>query len=190
MVPIEVALRAGKNFPRNSAISHVVLTGIERITNSLYEGAVIMKHLLVVVAVVASLGCTTVQAAPGGPAAKASTQKTALIEKNIVNLLTSGNLDLQTGGIQNILELRRCCPEMDLDYAVIPLLSCLRDENSPELRVMAATALYEIGGHIGRYAVERRALYDTSEWAVRQLQRIRQAWDGPRTVNSENIAGL
>ncbi len=146
-----------------------------------------MKKALVIVTLAAGLLAATASATPTSPpvvepaAAPAMSLNMDRIEQNLLNLFGSNNLDLRVGAIQLVLELKRCCPAADLDYTIIPLLSCLRDESSPELRVMAGAALHELDTHLGRYAVERRALYDSSEWAARQLKHISRAWDLERT---------
>jgi hypothetical protein len=145
-----------------------------------------MKQFTIIIAVIAVMFGASAQATIHPPEASAM-KNAALIEKNLTVLLESQSLDLRAGAIQVILELKRCCPQMDLDYTIIPLLACLRDEDSPELRIMAGTALYELDTHLGRYAVERRALYDSNEWVTRQLNRICRAWEEQKSNPASHV---
>jgi len=55
--------------------------------------------------------------------------------------------------------------------AVIPLMSILKSDKSPEARVMAALSLFKIGDERGLYAVKQAVKFDDNEW-VRKMCNI------------------
>ena len=48
--------------------------------------------------------------------------------------------------------------------AVIPLMSILKSDKSPEARVMAALSLFKIGDERGIYAIKQAVKFDDNEW--------------------------
>ena len=48
--------------------------------------------------------------------------------------------------------------------AVIPLMSILKSDKSPEARVMAALSLFKIGDERGIYAIKQAVTFDDNEW--------------------------
>ncbi|MFZ0453435.1 MAG: HEAT repeat domain-containing protein [Ignavibacteriaceae bacterium] len=48
--------------------------------------------------------------------------------------------------------------------AVIPLMSILKSDKSPEARVMAALSLFKIGDERGIFAIKQAVKFDDNEW--------------------------
>ena len=48
--------------------------------------------------------------------------------------------------------------------AVIPLMSILKSDKSPEARIMAALSLFKIGDERGMYAIKQAVKFDDNEW--------------------------
>ena len=48
--------------------------------------------------------------------------------------------------------------------AVIPLMSILKSDKSPEARIMAALSLFKIGDERGIYAIKQAVTFDDNEW--------------------------
>ena len=97
----------------------------------------------------------------------------------------SHNLDHRIPGIkantmQLLIDLRVGHPELDLDFAVIPVMRILKQDTTEEMRMLAAVALYHLNTRTGRFAVERRAEFDESARVARHCARIARFWDHNR----------
>jgi HEAT repeats len=75
---------------------------------------------------------------------------------SLIEGLNSENLGLKSSSAYMIGELQ-------LSKAVIPLLKILREDESDEMRIAAALALYKIGTPIAIHAVKQSIKFDDSE---------------------------
>ena len=85
--------------------------------------------------------------------------KVKITENTVSSLLeglNSENLGLKSSSAYMIGELQ-------LSNAVIPLLKILREEESDEMRIVAALALYKIGTPMAIHAVKQSIKFDESE---------------------------
>ncbi|HOJ04404.1 MAG TPA: hypothetical protein PK916_10425 [Bacteroidota bacterium] len=120
--------------------------------------------------------------------ATAPAQRTVQFSSSEVDRLRSvisRNLEHRIPGIkantmQLLIDLRVGHPEVDLDFAVIPVMRILKQDTTEEMRMLAAVALYHLNTRTGRFAVERRAEFDESERVARHCARIARFWDHNR----------
>lgn len=75
---------------------------------------------------------------------------------SLIEGLNSENLGLKSSSAYMIGELQ-------LSKAVIPLMKILREDESDEMRIAAALALYKIGTPIAIHAVKQSIKFDDSE---------------------------
>ncbi len=94
--------------------------------------------------------------------------ETDVKESTIASLLvglTSDNLGLKSSSAYMLGELK-------VTEAIIPLMRILRNDESEELRIMAALALYKIGTPISIYAVKQAGRFDESERVNKLAQKF------------------
>ena len=111
------------------------------------------------------------------------------IRVNIKNNLTDPSLDIRCSTVQLVMELKEAYPSTDFDYVIIPLVSLLKNDDSPELRILAARALYRFDSEVARYAVSRRALYDPSDRVARNCGTLARSW-GQKTPNGDLASSM
>jgi hypothetical protein len=108
---------------------------------------------------------------------KALTDKQlASIRESIISNLTDECCDIRTSTLQLVIELRQAYPTMDLDYAIIPIMRVLKSDDVPGLRILAACALNCFDSDMGRYAVTRRALYDSNDRVAHHCAALMRSW--------------
>jgi len=101
------------------------------------------------------------------------------IERNLLSGITNTSVEICAGHIQTLIDLEKAFPEESFDYATIPLMAKLKSECRDELRILAALALYHGKSEIGKYAIERRALYENNERVAKHCHSLIQNWDRP-----------
>ena len=87
---------------------------------------------------------------------KAKVKITQNTVSSLIEGLNSENLGLKSSSAYMIGELQ-------LSKAVIPLMKILREDESDEMRIVAALALYKIGTPIAIHAVKQSIRFDDSE---------------------------
>jgi hypothetical protein len=127
-------------------------------------------------------------ATPQGAADGAlSPQQIAAIQENICHNLGHRIANIRANSLQLLIDLQKSHPEVDLSFAQLPVMHILKQDDSEGLRILAAVALYHIGDRRGRYAVQRRALYDDSPRVAQQCTRLFRYW-GNRILPSNGYA--
>ncbi|MDT8324407.1 MAG: hypothetical protein RRA94_09865 [Bacteroidota bacterium] len=127
---------------------------------------------------------------PGNQDGGLSPQQTAAIQENIRHNLEHRITNIRANTLQLLIDLRISHPEIDLRFAQLPVMHILKQDEHEGLRILAAVALYHIGDRRGRYAVQRRALYDESPRVAQQCTRLFHYWGNRmRTASSFATAG-
>lgn len=124
----------------------------------------------------------------GTPDGGHSPQQIAAIQENILHNLGHRITNIRANSLQLLIDLQKSQPEIDLSFAQLPVMRILKQDDSEGLRILAAVALYHIGDRRGRYAVQRRALYDDSPRVAQQCTRLFHYW-GNRMLPSSSFAG-
>lgn len=107
-----------------------------------------------------------------------SAERQAVIEKNILAGLQHRSLEVRCDYIQLIVDLKRAYPKYDFDYAIIPLMSKLKNEDADCIRILAALALYEYqDSRMGKFAVQQTAVHESSPRLARHCQTLIRKWD-------------
>ncbi|MDH7516423.1 MAG: hypothetical protein QHI48_11190 [Bacteroidota bacterium] len=109
-----------------------------------------------------------------------SPHRTDALRANIERNFADRSPDIRAGTIQLVMELRDVHPALDMEYVIIPLLSVLKNDKSPELRILAACALLRFDSERARFAVSRRALYDPDERVARRCAVLSRCWKDAR----------
>ncbi|MCB2205175.1 hypothetical protein KQI65_10530 [bacterium] len=133
-----------------------------------------MKAIIALAAL--CLFCTTPVQAQSGPAPFSEKQQQRIAE-NILQNLQHRIQDIRENALQLIIDLKELHPEMDLGFAQLPVMHILKSHDDEGMRILAAMALYHIGDRRGRFAVERRVIYDDSKRVTRNCARISEFWD-------------
>ncbi|MCZ7554989.1 MAG: hypothetical protein M5R41_01130 [Bacteroidia bacterium] len=117
-----------------------------------------------------------------------STERQEYIEKNILAGLNHKSLEVRCDYIQLIIDLKRAYPKYDFDYAIIPLMDKLKNEDQECIRIIAALALYEFqDSRMGKFAVVQTARHDSSSRLVRHCQTLVRRWDN-RSEQQQYVA--
>lgn len=143
-------------------------------------------------ATIAALFCALML---GNPAATAqghdggtfSPKQITAIQENILRNLEHRVTNIRANSLQLLIDLRLSHPEIDLQFAQLPVMRILKQDDHEGLRILAAVALYHIGDRRGRFAVQRRALYDPSARVAQQCSRLFSYW-GNRMLPSSSYA--
>ncbi|MBN1448955.1 MAG: hypothetical protein JXA28_13580 [Bacteroidetes bacterium] len=99
-----------------------------------------------------------------------------ILKQNILRNLEHRIPDIRTNTLQLLIDLSMTHPEFDLDFALIPVMHILKNDKREGLRILAAVALFHIGGARGHFAVHRRGLYDDSPRVARNCRRLALHW--------------
>ncbi len=110
-----------------------------------------------------------------------------LIRQNFVYNLSTCCPDVLVGCMQTMIQLKTTYPAYDFDYAIIPLLSRLKNDERCEVRIQAALALKEFDSEMARFAISRRVDYDPSERVQKICGAIVHSW---RDKGGENSSPL
>jgi hypothetical protein len=110
-----------------------------------------------------------------------------LIEKNVLSNLDSPSMEVRAGTMQLLIELKKAHPSYDISYAVLPMMETLKSDEKAEFRILAALTLYHLESELGRYAVERRAQFDSNERVARHCAALIRNW-GKSNVSTDLLA--
>lgn len=106
-----------------------------------------------------------------------------LVRQNFVYNLTTCCPDILVSCMQTMKQLKTTYPQYDFDYAIIPLLSHLKNDERCEVRIMAAIALAEFDSEMARFAISRRMTYDPAERVQKICGAIVHSWKEKGSVN-------
>jgi hypothetical protein len=141
-----------------------------------------MKTTLTALALcLAFLGSNVLAQQPVAPGEK----QAKLIETNVIANLQHPSLEVRAGTMQLLIDMKKEWPQNDLSYAVLPMLETLKSDEKPEFRILAALALYHLDSDLGRFAVERRAKYDSSERVAKHCAALAKSWDAKDSYGSD-----
>ncbi|MCZ7556975.1 MAG: hypothetical protein M5R41_11305 [Bacteroidia bacterium] len=117
-----------------------------------------------------------------------SERQAKLIETNVIANLQHPSLEVRAGTMQLLIDMKKEWPQQDLSYAVLPMLETLKSDEKPEFRILAALALYHLDSDLGRFAVERRAKYDSSERVAKHCAALVKSWDNKSSYGTNLMA--
>ncbi len=83
-------------------------------------------------------------------------------EANLKITLNGRHEALKESAILAILDIKTTYPECRLEGTIIPLMRILRTHSDPNMRVLAALALYEVSDDKALYAIKEAARFDGS----------------------------
>jgi len=136
-----------------------------------------MKTILFAVALIAFMVAGAGQAVAGEGNKPLSEERQDLIEKNLINNLEHKSVEVRGDAIQTLNPPKTNYPEYEFDYAVLPLISKLKNDQREEIRILAALALYHFDSARGKFAISRRALYDNSPRVTRHCNTLLRTWN-------------
>lgn len=111
----------------------------------------------------------------------------SLIETNVLANLESPSMEVRAGTMQLLIDLRKTYPSYDISYAVLPMMETLKSDEKPEFRILAALTLYHLDSELGRFAVERRAQFDSNERVARHCAALARNW-GKSAYSTDLVA--
>ena len=119
-----------------------------------------------------------------------SPERQEFIRNNIVVGLESSSAEVRASYMQLVIDLKRAYPEYDFDYAIIPLMAQLKNEEACPMRMMAALALYEFeNSRMSRFAVQQTIYHCDSERLTRHCKTLIAKWHsrGNRPVYTAQV---
>ena len=116
------------------------------------------------------------QAVAGSGNDPLSKDRQGIIEKNFLNSLNHESVNIRADAIQNMIQLKKIYPLYTFDYAIVPLISNLKNDGREEIRILAALALYHFDTERGKFAIERRILYDDSPRVTKLCKDLINTW--------------
>ncbi len=142
-----------------------------------------MFAMLVVCAVPSSLFAETINP-PLTP------ERQEIIKTNVLAGLEHSSAEVQADYVQLVIDLKRAYPQYDFDYAIIPLMSKLKNEESCGMRILAALALYEFeDSGMSRFAVKQTMYHCDNVRLSRFCKTLIRKWDnrGDRAVYTAQV---
>lgn len=136
-----------------------------------------MRTAAITLVVLLGLCLAPVFAFTDAPVKPLTDKQLSLIEKNILKNLQCTCCEVRANTVQTIIDLQLAYPEENFDYAIIPLMSLLKGDDRFEVRILAAQALYYLDSDLGKFAVSRRALYDSSDRVAKRCATLIREWD-------------
>ena len=145
-----------------------------------------MKRSLMTIALAAvvALSTMTVSAQDAQPL---SDKQIELIKENVLDNLDHPSMEVRAGTMQLLIELKNNYPTYDFNYAVLPMMETLKNDDKAEFRILAALALYHLDSDLGRFAVERRAKFDDNPRVARHCSALVRNW-GQASFSTDLIA--
>ncbi|MBE0643533.1 MAG: hypothetical protein IH600_05600 [Bacteroidetes bacterium] len=110
-----------------------------------------------------------------------------LIQTNVLANLESPSMEVRATTMQLLIDLKKTYPAYDINFAVLPMMETLKSDEKPEFRILAALTLYHLDSELGRFAVERRAQYDSNDRVARHCSMLARNW-GKAAVSTDLIA--
>lgn len=106
-----------------------------------------------------------------------TSERQEFIRNNLVAGLDNSSAEVRASYMQLVIDLKRAYPEYDFDYAIIPLMSQLKSEESCPMRMMAALALYEFeDSRMSHFAVRQTIHHCDSERLSRHCKTLIAKW--------------
>jgi hypothetical protein len=149
-----------------------------------------MKTAAITLVVLLGLCLAPVYALTDEPAKPLSSEQLSLIEKNVLRNLQCCCCEVRANTVQTIIDLKLAYPKEDFDYAIIPLMSILKNDERYEVRILAAQALYQYDSDLAKFAVSRRALYDDSERVAKRCATLIREWGNKPVLNTDLTASV
>ncbi|MBI5647005.1 MAG: hypothetical protein HY962_08720 [Ignavibacteriae bacterium] len=136
--------------------------------------------------------CATAFAAAESPEPpkQLSEKQLATIRVSIEKNLQDPSAEIRCSTVQLVLELKETYPDLDFDYALIPLIGILKSDECAEMRILAARTLYDFDSELAHFAVSRRALYDSNERVARHCGNLARSWEQRDAAMGEATASL
>ena len=126
--------------------------------------------MLAVCAIPASLSATSANPPLGD-------ERQEIIRTNILAGLENPSAEVRASYMQLVIDLNRAYPDLDFDYAIIPLMSILKSEESCPMRMLAALALYEYeDSRMSRFAVLQTFYHCDSDRLSRHCKTLVLKW--------------
>jgi hypothetical protein len=138
-----------------------------------------MKKTLSTLALMLALVAVPFSSAFSQDARELTDRQMELIQKNVLANLESPSMEVRAGTMQTLIELKKAYPSYDIGYAVIPMMETLKHDEKPAFRILAALTLYHLDSEMGRFAVERRAQYDSDKRVARHCAALVRNWGRP-----------
>jgi hypothetical protein len=137
-----------------------------------------MKPRMIVMLIIFALSGIQTAAFAGATNPPLSEERQGIIKKNILAGLEHRSMEVRCDYIQLVIDLKRAYPKYNFDYAIIPLMDKLKNEDELSIRILAALALYEYqDSRMSRFAVQQTALHDSSPRLARHCQTLLRKWD-------------
>lgn len=146
-----------------------------------------MKKSLSVFALALALVALPLSSAFSQDARPLTERQMELIEKNILANLESPSMEVRAGTMQTLIELKKSYPSYDVSYAVLPMMETLKNDEKPSFRILAALTLYHLNSDLGRFAVARRAEFDSDKRVARHCATLVRNW-GRDSFSSDLVA--
>ena len=100
-----------------------------------------------------------------------------VIRTNLVAGLENSSAEVRASYMQLVIDLKRAYPEYDFDYAIIPLMSILKNEDNCPMRMLAALALYEFeDSRMSRFAVLQTFYHCDSDRLTKHCKTLVLKW--------------
>ena len=147
-----------------------------------------MKTFFTIAVILSMLASDRLFASTYGIPTRLTDTQLDLIKKNVLVNLENSAVEVRADAIQLLIDLRKNFPNADLDFAILPLLNRLKSDDREEIRILSAIALYNFDSELGRFAVERRALYDSSQRVSKQCLNIAHVWNHSTTMPAATAA--
>ncbi|MBE0643659.1 MAG: hypothetical protein IH600_06230 [Bacteroidetes bacterium] len=107
-----------------------------------------------------------------------SPERQEIIKTNIIAGLQHSSQEVQADYVQLMIDLKRAYPQYNFNYAIIPLMDKLKNEDNCGMRILAALALYEFqDSRMGRFAVEQTIDHCKSQRLAKFCQTLIRKWD-------------
>jgi hypothetical protein len=146
-----------------------------------------MKKSLYAIALVVALVALPLTNAFSQNATPLSDRQKDLIKTNVLANLVNSSMEVRASTMQLVIDLKKTHPSYDITYAVLPMMETLKGDEKPEFRILAALTLYHLDSELGRYAVERRAQFDSNDRVARHCAALVRNW-GKGTVSTDLLA--
>lgn len=113
-----------------------------------------------------------------------------LIIRNLLHGLESPLVEIRANALQSLADLKKRNPDWNFDQSVIPVMDLLKSDDHPEVRILSAIALYHLDSAKGRFAVQRRTMYDPSPRVADMCSRVMMEWTNRGKATSPAVAVL
>jgi hypothetical protein len=137
-----------------------------------------MKSLVCALFVVFAIYAVTVTLSAATTNPPLGSERQELIRTNVIAGLENPSAEVRASYMQLVIDLKRVYPEHDFDYAIIPLMHLLKDEDGSPMRMLAALALYEFeDSRMGRFAVLQTMKHCDSPRLAKHCKTLIAKWN-------------